>query len=255
MYKVRQWTEIGKMMEALKKNAPKKSFLMDEIDMTIYEEVKELYFRNILHIDETVDIDLSLDEDTTKALYLLADERGVPIDEIINEALEQKVNKCSGYDGYPQYEYRYLDLNEILEEGDEKLTGGTTKWEPVDSTAIGLPYLNFLVKVRRKFNIKSEDKYYYLKLGEVMEDGDEYKGVKEPDSCWRTIPNINDVYVNDMAVVRRKINKEQQYHILNIGEIKQEGDEFFDCYWKNWCITIEEGTPVTNKTDIYRRKI
>ena len=53
-----------------------------------------------------------------------------------------------------------------------------------------------------------------------------------------------------------KSKKEKpQYRLLNIGEIKQEGDEFFDCYWKNWCITIEEGTPVTNKTDIYRRKI
>ena len=205
MDKTREWTEIGKMMEALKKHAPKKSFLMDEIDMTIYEEVKDLYFRNILHVDEAVNVELSLDEDTTKALFTLADERGVPTDEVIIEALKQKLNKCGGYAGYPQYEYYYLKMGEYMEEGDEFCEGNEEEWLPVN---INLNkgwnvFTNGNCKVRRK--IKTPQ-YRLLNYCEKVEEGDEW--LSTPDNTWyKTVWPFPPVYQIDRRAVYRRLMK------------------------------------------------
>jgi hypothetical protein len=202
MDKIKEWTEIGKMMEALKKNAPKKSFLMDEIDMTIYEEVKDLYFRNILHIDETVNVNLSLDEDTEKALFTLANERQIPFDEIVNEALELLTNTCSGHDGYPEYEYRYLELGETLKEGDEFIENGS-EYMPVIIYPCGLNvFTNTSCTVRRKIQVPT---YRLLNYKERVEEGDEWLNTCSHE--WiKTIWPFPPVFqIDKSATYRRKI--------------------------------------------------
>ena len=201
MDKIRRWIEVGKMMEALKEHAPKKSFLMDDIDMTIYDEVKDLYFRNILHINNAIDETFYLDDDTKNVLYTLADERGVPVDEIVNKALEELSNKCEGHDGNPQYGY------------------------------------------------------YYLKLGEYMEEGDEYSENEKDYFPVFIFPNkLDNILFNRLVIVRRKI-KEPQYRLLNYMERVEEGDEWFNTCSQEWIKTVWPFGPVyqLDRTAIYRR--
>jgi hypothetical protein len=206
MDKTREWIEIGKMMEALKEHAPKKSFLMDEVDMTIYEEVKDLYFRNILNINDYVKVDLSLDDDVYTNILLQADEREIPFDEIINEALEQVIEKASGYAGYPQYAYRYLKLGESMEKGDEFCEFGKEEggWLLVNiSPNKGWNvFTNSSCTVRRKIK---EPQYRLLNYREKVEEGDEWLNTCSHE--WiKTIWPFPPVYqIDRSATYRRKI--------------------------------------------------
>jgi len=203
MDKTREWIEIGKMMEALKEHAPKKSFLMDEVDMTIYEEVKDLYFRNILNINDYVKVDLSLKEDVYVNLMSQADEREIPFDEIINKALDQVIEKASGHAGYPQYEYRYLEIGEYMEEGDE-FSENDSEWMPVNI----FPqkerniFTNGNSIVRRKIK---EPQYRLLNYREKVEEGDEWLNTCSHE--WiKTIWPFPPVYqIDRSATYRRKI--------------------------------------------------
>jgi hypothetical protein len=209
MDKIREWTEIGKMMEALKKNAPKKSFLMDEVDMTIYEEVKDLYFRNILNINDYVKVDLSLKEDVYVNLMSQADEREIPFDEIINKALDQVIEKASGHAGYPQYEYRYLKLGDYMEEGDEYCEHGKEEegYLPVHIHHLKQRniFTNSSCAVRRKIK-KEELQYRLLNYCEKVEEGDEWLSI--PDNTWyKTVWPFPPVYQIDRTAIYRRLMK------------------------------------------------
>lgn len=70
-------------------------------------------------------------------------------------------------DNHQPTEYRYLELGEIVQEGDEY-----EHIEPIVSKNILYKeYKNPNVKIRRKL---SKDKYRYLEKGELILKGDEY---------------------------------------------------------------------------------
>jgi hypothetical protein len=52
-----------------------------------YEAIKFCYMTEFLGIEETTDVTFDLDEDLEEKLYQLADEEGIPVDELVNDIL------------------------------------------------------------------------------------------------------------------------------------------------------------------------
>ncbi len=100
--------------------------------------------------------------------------------------------------------------------------------------------------------------YQALKVGDVLQAGDEYH-----DNYWIPIPlSCANYYVREVDLrYRRPIKSETvvNYRLLNIGEVIQEGDEFYYIYISNnnniWTRSGESGCVVDDSDSLYRRKL
>lgn len=69
----------------------------DYLHDTPYEAIKDAYFKHVLDIWDAEEIQLDLSEEILETLYKLSDEKGIPLDEYINDILAQSIQKPIEY--------------------------------------------------------------------------------------------------------------------------------------------------------------
>lgn len=148
MNEIRKYTEIGKMLVKLRENFPDKSILLDDIHMPIYDEVKELYFRDMLKLteDQLISVDVTLSESILKFVTEQADKEGIPRDELISNMLTEYPVVTKAAESKENYDY--LPLGEFLRKDDKYLFGDI--YIELGSKSAGYKYVNPDVRVIRK---------------------------------------------------------------------------------------------------------
>ncbi len=139
--------------------------------------------------------------------------------------------------------YRLLESHELVEADDEGYinVGEGWQWRPLSSprplgqtVAERLRGQSFLVAAyRRKAEVQAGEGYRLLKVGEIIEEGDESCRVSNGREVWeRRTARIGDVWNPPMYPTRRvvllpgEVNPGYGYRLLGHGEKIQEGDEW-----------------------------
>ena len=145
-------------------------------------------------------------------------------------------------------QYKYLTKEDIIQEGDEyKIRSILNVWKPasrVGEKAIDGHY-------RRP--IPAETKQYRdVKLGEVLQEGDEFK------SCidgWVPSQNAGMKSLSNSSYRRPIPAKTKQYRDVKVGEVLQEGDEFLSTGDEWVCVDWAIGVTLDNPGFKVRRPI
>lgn len=103
--------------------------------------------------------------------------------------------------------------------------------------------------------LAEQAEYRILELGEVIQQGDEYHcmGIWKPHTDC-----IGEKVGPSILITRRKlqVTKPEEpvnYRLLNLGEVVEEGDEFYENQWKS--LTASAGYVITPHHYPFRRKI
>lgn len=101
-----------------------------------------------------------------------------------------------------QLEYQSLDLFHKLLEGDEYSSDGGETWKEIGYYGVGT-----IVEKWKKyiFRRKNTPEYYYLKEGDIIEEGDEFEGYK--DHWHKANTSVGFKIPRDNYGYRRKIQK------------------------------------------------
>jgi hypothetical protein len=112
----REWAEFGKMYEKLIEAGweitvdsvtddlddnlivfsitlcSKDEMIVDEqYYNTPYDAIKDAYYKNVLNILDGIEIELDLPSEVVETLYKLSDEKGIPLDEYVNDILKEMI--------------------------------------------------------------------------------------------------------------------------------------------------------------------
>lgn len=133
--------------------------------------------------------------------------------------------------------YYYLRPGDLIEQGDEYYCSEGNQWNLI-VMSVGTRYTsNWGRKIRRQIkkedeNSNDESQYYYLKLGDTVQDGDEY--FFSYNNTW-TVTCLTNIRIDERTPhkYRRRIKKKgeegdknDQYYYLTFGEKIQEGDQY-----------------------------
>ena len=176
--------------------------------------------------------------------------------------------------GHDAVDYYYLKPNDIIQEGDQFYAESIDHWFFTNIGHMSL-HNTEACKYRRKVEpveIPAEEpeqpvetEYRFLKAGERIQEGDQYYGGA---SNWcNTNHHLHEEYTAPYSnVYRRKVEAveipaeepeqpvETEYRFLKVGEIIEEGDQ----YWcgGDWCVAYynEYGPSKAVVKNFYRRK-
>jgi len=164
-------------------------------------------------------------------------------------------------------EYRFLEVGEMVQEGDEYYGGDkwyVTNYNPAWKCTAAASNV-YRRKVKPIGEPIQHTEYRLLEVGEMVQEGDEcYCGFFRN---WRATDNYGELVCNGGLAYRRKVEPIEEpieepihigigYRLLEVGEIIQEGDEFYAESADEWFFTHVGHVSIHNTGEAkYRRKV
>lgn len=160
--------------------------------------------------------------------------------------------------------WRILEDREMVTHGDEVLCDDLV-WRPASDTLGCLANrLTYRRKVVQRAAVKPGDGYRLLSSEEVIQEGDEFLseiGNWIRTTCFGQVVGHDAFYLR--CPYRRRIESKRPtvdpgagYRLLDIGEVREPGDEFFGVLTKEWYEWSDvTGRPITPGSSAWRRKI